>query len=325
MQLGTWVWHSCELDMDREFHDSFEADFEKYFSGKITYSQANTTHLPISMTVDRKRITGVTKELNHYDDHSVLRAQIGNTICMAIDNVLSIEYSPDQWLSITLPKEEMQNKFLREYVMRTVRTYVDKILIDAGFAFFHLWAVKIWGKTIVISWEKGAGKTTSVIIAMEQFWAQYIANDRVWWKWSEEGLHITEREGDTKIWAATIENSPILRNFNAQKDHKTAKFHYPQVFTLFWSGERTISWVSEHIFCPHILGDSNTEMQKISCPDDVLFNSFEEPGLWFNQYRALFGKVPRMPARPPYNVIKDWIESYGLKGISQAFHLFANP
>lgn len=324
MQLSTWVWHSCELEMDCEFQDSFEADFQRYFSGKVINPQANTTHLPIRMVVDRKRIIWNTKELNHYPDHSVLRTQIGNNVCMAIDNVLSVEYSPDQWLWITLPREEIQNKFLREYIMRTVRTYIDKILIDAGFAFFHLWAVKIWDKTIVISGEKGAGKTTSVIIAMEQFWAQYIANDRVWWKWSEEGLQITEREGDTKIWAATIENSPILRRFDAQKDHKTGKFHYPQVYTLFWNGERSVSWVSEHVFCPHILWDSDKEMQKIPCPDDVLFDSFEEMGLWFNQYRALFGEVPKPSARPQYSVTKEWIEWFGVKGISQAFHLFAN-
>lgn len=324
MQLNTWVWHSCGLEIDNEFWKEFEVDFLRYFSGKVSNSQADTTHLPIRMTVDRKKIVGVTKELNHYDDHSVLRAQIGNTVSMAIDNALNIEYNPEQWLSVTLPQEEIQNKFLREYVMRTVRTYVDKILIDAGFAFFHLWAVKIWSKTIVISGEKWAGKTTSVIVAMEQFWAQYIANDRVWWKWSEEGLQITEREGDTKIWAATIENSPVLRNFNAQKDHKTGKFHYPQVYTLFWNGERSISWVSEHVFCPHILGDASKVMQKIPCPDDVLFNSFEEQGLWFNQYRALFGEVPRVSARPQYSITKEWIEWFGVKWISKAFHFFAN-
>ncbi len=324
MQLNTWVWHSCELQIEDEFQNQFGAELQSYFSGKINDSRECTTHPPIQMAFGDRKTKGNYQELNHYDDHSITHTKICRRVCMLVDDALSVEYNPDMWLSIILPKKSLQNKFIWEYILRTVRTYIDKILVDAGFAFFHLWAVRAPNKTIVISGGKGAGKTTSVITALEKFWAQYIANDRVWWKWSENGLQITEREGDTKIWAATVQNSPILSQISTEKDDKTGKFHYPQVYRLFWNWERSISWVAQYIFCPHVLEASAVPVKKIPHPDDVLFDSFEELGIWFNQYRALFGGIQKPHQKPNFPIIKEWLEWFGPKGILDAFEILFN-
>lgn len=324
MQLITWVWHSCELELDPEIKTDQEDYLKKYFSGKLWNFQATSTHAPIKIISGKRKIGGNYQKFNHYEGHTILWAKVGPRIQMMIDNILSIEYDSGLWLSMVLPKEELRDDFIKAYIARTIRTYMDKMLIESGFSFFHLWAIKMWENVVLISWNKWAGKTTTVITALENFWAQYISNDRVWWKCSQDGLHITEREGDTKIWEQTIQNSRILSQHNTEKDDKTGKFHYPQVYTLFWDGERQISWIAQHIFCPHVLDGSKAAVKKILNPDDVLFNSFEEIWLWFNQYRVLFGEITQLPIRPRYQVIKEWWESFGPEGIQDALKILSN-
>ncbi|MDP2104145.1 MAG: hypothetical protein Q8K26_04460, partial [Candidatus Gracilibacteria bacterium] len=201
---------------------------------------------------------------------------------------------------------------------------IDKIMMELGFQLFHLGAVKMGEKTILVAGDKGAGKTTTIVMALEQLGAQYIANDRVWGKVMENGLMIIEREADTKIGEKTIIDSTILsKTEDPLLDEESGKYFFNRLYSFFGSDKRTISGISDRILLPQIQSSEDGIVTESYRTDDILTQSLIEDCQGFNIYRALYGNPVFRTKQKLDCILKYSLNGFGPNGIINGLKLLS--
>lgn len=212
-------------------------------------------------------------------------------------------------------------KFCEQTVCHVVRAAIDKLLLSNGYHLYHAGAFVMNGQTVLIVGDKGAGKTTSLVTALDEFNAGYLSNDRVYGKVRNGKLHIIEREAETKIGKETVEGSSLrARLSDAVRDPVSDKFYFNDLHALLGAGKVAQS-EADILLQPDIKNSSNNVLE-IPYNPSVLTDSTITDCVGFNLYKLLLGEVPYVNP----NLTKLHLRSLranGIAGIRKAFRLIA--
>ena len=211
--------------------------------------------------------------------------------------------------------------FSEQVICHLIRAAVDKLLLSSGYHLYHAGAFVLNGKTVLIVGDKGAGKTTSLVTALDEFNAGYLSNDRVYGKVRNGKLHIIEREAETKIGIETIEGSSLrTRLSDAVRDPTSQKFYFNDLHSVLGSG-KVPQGEAVVILQPNIKSTAGDALETGYDPD-VLTESIITDCIGFNLYKLLLGEVP-YKAPDLSGLHLSGIRANGIAGIRKAFQLIA--
>lgn len=211
--------------------------------------------------------------------------------------------------------------FSEQVICHLIRATVDKLLLSSGYHLYHAGAFVLKGKTVLIVGDKGAGKTTSLVTALDEFNAGYLSNDRVYGKVRDGKFHIIEREAETKIGIETIEGSSLkARLANAVRDTASQKFYFNDLHSVLGAG-KVPQGEADVILQPNIKSAADNALETAYDPE-VLTSSIITDCIGFNLYKLLLGQVPY--EAPDLNGLHlRGMKANGIAGIRKAFQLIA--
>jgi hypothetical protein len=284
MFLNTQVDATLDIELD---NDELGAELEKYFykkTSKYSVNESREFRISIKQSEEKleKPVSG--EKLEFYKDHNFIKNIYDGFPVINIDESLILTLKNGH---LDIKYTELCN-FNIKIIKHAIRAYIDQIMFNQGYVLLHMASVKIGERVIGVIGDKGAGKTTTIVKALDTHNAGYISNDRVYTGLRGDSLHLVEREAETKVGLKTIENSSLAKYLkDAQKDEVTEKFFFNRIYKFFEGVDRVTSAYLTDIVIPNISSPLEN-FTEICFDTNLLIHSIINECQGFNLYKALF-------------------------------------
>jgi translation initiation factor RLI1 len=129
---------------------------------------------------------------------------------------------------------------------------MDKMLLKSGYNLLHSGGFSFGEKNVLVLGDKGAGKTTTIVTALDEFNAAYISNDRMYVRNEKNKLHVIDREMGIKLASETIQHSSLRRHLpTSDFDPNSGKYYFNQIFRQIGAGRKAKA-IATHMILPDI-------------------------------------------------------------------------
>jgi hypothetical protein len=165
-------------------------------------------------------------------------------------------------------------------VARFLRSLIQNALLSRGAVCLHTSACEIAGHLVLLVGDKGAGKSSSLVLLCDRAGATYVANDDIYLSLSH-GLYATALPKRLRLRGRTILLSPRLRHYASRKvpkaqfqefvdaGHSETKFVLSEddFCSVMSTGRRTGGPVGFIVFLKRVAPEEHAAARTLSLPD----------------------------------------------------------